>query len=75
MWRLQQTLPKCSERVCGIVEGGGVLNIRNKRGWGREGWSVWLQVGSKPGLETVQGFACHNFLGQAVPFGDGPEEE
>ena len=61
--------------MCGIVEGGGVIDIRKKRGGGREGWSVWLQVGSKPGLETVQGLGCHYFLGQAVPFAYGPGEE
>ena len=36
---------------------------------------MWLQVVSKPGLETVQRLGCHYFLGQAVPFGDGPGEE
>ena len=35
----------------------------------------WLQVGSKPGLETAQGLGCHYFLGQAIPFGYGPGEE
>ena len=59
--------------MCDIVE--GVVDIRNKRGGGRGGWSVCLQVGSKSGLETVQGLGCHYFLGQAVPFGDGPGEE
>ena len=53
--------------MCGIVEGGS----RQK---GRGGLS-WLQVGSKPGLETVQGLGCHYFLGQAVPFRYGPGEE
>ena len=48
--------------MCGIVEG---VDIRGE-GEG-EGWSVWLHVGSKPGLETVQGLGCHYFLGQAVP--------
>ena len=58
--------------MCDIVD-GGVVDIRNKREG--EGWSVWLQVGSKPVLETVQGLGCHYFLRQAVPFGDGPGEE
>ena len=53
--------------------GGSRQEIRGE-GEG-EGWSVWLQVGSKPGLETVQGLGCHYFLGHAVPFGDGPGEE
>ena len=35
----------------------------------------WLQVGSKPGLETVHGLSCHYFLGLAVPFRYGPGEE
>ena len=51
--------------MCGIVE-GGVVDIRNKEegeGRGRGGLS-WLQVGTKPGLETVQG-----------PFRYGPGEE
>ena len=57
--------------MCGIVEGGSRKEIRGEG----EGWSVWLQVGSKPGLETVQGLGCHYFLGQAVPFGDCPGDE
>ena len=45
-------------------------------GKGRGGLSGYnLQVGSKSGLETVQGLGCHYFLGQAVPFGNGPWEE
>ena len=35
----------------------------------------WLQVGSKPGLKTVQELDCNYFLGQVVPFGYGPGEE
>ena len=44
-------------------------------GEGEGGSLSWLQVGSKPGLETVQGLGCHYFLGQAVPFRYGPGEE
>ena len=56
---------------------GGVVDIRNKEeGEGRGGGGLsWLQVGSKPGLETVQGLGCHYILGQAVPFRYGPGEE
>ena len=59
--------------MCGIVV--GVVDIRNQRGGEGEGWSVWLKVGSRPGLETFKGLGCHYFLGQAVPFGDGPGED
>ena len=65
--------------MCGIVGGGG--DIRNEGegrgggGGGGGGGLSWLQVGSKPGLETVQGLGCHYFLGKAVPFRYGPGEE
>jgi len=59
--------------VCGIVEEGS--RHKKQRGGGRGGGRSWLQVGSKPGLETVQGLGCHCFLGQAIPFGYGPGEE
>ena len=53
----------------------GIVDIRNKRGGGHALIKACLvQVGSKLGLETVQGLGCHYFLGQAVPFGDGPGE-
>ena len=67
------TLLKYSERMCGIVGGGGGGGSRHKKQRGGENLS-WLQVGSKPGLETVQGLGCHYFLGQAVPFRIGPGE-
>ena len=71
------TLLKCSERVCGIVEGGSIH--KKQRGGEGEGWGMGgggrglsgLREGSKPGLETVQGLGCHYFLGQAVPFRSG----
>ena len=46
-------------------EGGGVVDIRNKgEGKGRGGGGLSrLQVGSKPGLQTVQGLGCHYFMG------------
>ena len=65
--RRQVRAEKCSERVCGIVEEGST-HKKQKRGGGA---LSWLQVGSKPGLETVQGLGYHYFLEQAVSFGLG----